>query len=297
MVDPISAAAAGAVAHVVKGASDEGTKVTGGLISRLLGPSADVLGANWAEQLRERNMQRLLAKTEKRATKKEDSGQDPGIANPRVAAQVFESAQYADGEVVAEYLSGVLASSRSATGEGDAGVAWSAVVSRLSSDQLAMHYVIYASARPLVISQGFKKPNDVHQFEVVLPMSEMLTSLGMVGPAGEPKMERFSDALDGLMREGVLEVGYRYGGVAHTFESELASGRTMIAPLPFAIRINLSNHGMRLFVWGNGAGELGPIAYLNEAVELQAVEPEAAPKPLEAYTVETATAVVSSPVM
>ncbi len=30
MVDQISAAAAGAVAHVVKGASDEGTKVTGG---------------------------------------------------------------------------------------------------------------------------------------------------------------------------------------------------------------------------------------------------------------------------
>ncbi|MCJ1688623.1 hypothetical protein [Rathayibacter sp. VKM Ac-2927] len=293
MVDPISTAAIGAAAHVARSASDEGTKVAGGLITRLLGPSADILGANWAEQLRERNMQRLLAKTEKRARKKEESGKNPGIANPRVASQVFESAQYADGEVVAEYLSGVLASSRSATGEGDAGVAWSTVVSRLSSDQLAMHYVIYASARPLVIDQRYSRANDVHQLEVILPLLEMLASLGMVGPNSEPKVERFSDALDGLMREGLLEVGYRYGEVVHTFESELASGRTIVAPLTHAVRVNLSIHGMRLFVWGNGAGELGPTAYLDQAVELQAVDPQEAPTLLDVYTVETATAAPS----
>ncbi|MFT7712306.1 hypothetical protein ACMT9Y_15205 [Clavibacter tessellarius] len=288
MVDPISAAAAGAVAHVVKGASDEGTKTAGNLVSRLLGPSADILGANWADQLRERNMQRLLNKTEKRAKKKEDSGKDPGIANPRVASQVFESAQYADGEVVAEYLSGVLASSRSATGEGDAGVAWSAIVSRLSSDQLAMHYVIYGSARPLVISQGYERVNDMHSLEVIFPMTDMWNSLGMVSPTGMPQMARFSDALDGLMREGLLEVGYRYGPVAHTFESELTSGRVLTAPLTYAVRLILSIHGTRLFVWGNGAGELGPTAYLDETEDLAAVDTEQAPKLLAAYTVETA---------
>ncbi|MCJ1697597.1 hypothetical protein MT349_17585 [Rathayibacter caricis] len=290
MVDPISAATAGAVAHVVKGASDEGTKVTGGLLARLFGPSADVLGANWADQLREKNMQRLLTKTGKRATKKDDSGQNPGIANARVASQVFESAQYADGEVVAEYLSGVLASSRSATGENDAGVAWSTVISRLSSDQLSMHYVIYASARPLIISQGHATTNDIHRLEVIFPMIEMLSSLGMLEPGDEPRMERFSDALDGLIREGLLEEGFSHGSKAHTFESELASGRIVAAPLAYAVRVNLSRHGTRLFVWGNGAGELGSTAYLNQAIDLQAVDPEAAPKLLDAYTAETATA-------
>lgn len=280
-MDPISTAALAAASKAAADGSSEGAKAASNLLTRLIGPSVDVIGANWADKLREKNMQRLLDKTEKRAKAREDAGQDPGFANPRVASQVFESAQYADGEVVAEYLSGVLASSRNPEGTNDAGVAWSTVVSRLSSDQLKLHYAIYASARPVVIAKGFAKANEAHNLELVLQLDALLLAAQLL------PIEHMADAIDGLMREGLIGDGYRYGSTEHVFAQKSAGNPEIAARYPHSngLQLSLSIHGMRLFVWGNGAGNAGIEAYIDPSIVLEATDPSLAPKLVPAYVV------------
>lgn len=268
-MEPLSTAAVSAGVQAAKATdpfADEAAKAAGNLLTRLFGPSADVIGANWADRLRQRNMERLLKKTEKRAAKREEDGFDPGFANPRVASQVFASAEYADSEVVAEYLSGVLASSRDTSGTSDAGVAWSAVVSRLSSDQLRLHYLIYAGARNRVIKQGFSRPNEAHSVEIILPLTPVFDLAEMTPVA-------FADAIDGLMREGLIGDGYSYGPASGLFERDTArANQTVEYPHVDGIRVTMSVHGIRLFVWGNGAGDKGIDAYLDPLTTLAAVD-------------------------
>lgn len=267
-MDPISAAASAGtqIAKVSGPLSDETAKATSNLLVRLFGPSADVIGANWADKLREKNLARLIGKTEKRAKLQQRARQDPGIANPRVASQAFASAEYSDSEVVAEYLSGVLASSRDATGRSDAGVAWSTLIARLSSDQLKLHYFIYASARQRAVQKSLSSPNELHNVGIVLDHDPF------IGPA-DMTMAQFGDAVDGLMREGLIGEGYRYGPATFLFERELLRpGFAVHYPHATGLRVRLTVHGVRLFVWGTGYGDKGIEAYADPSIDLSAVD-------------------------
>ncbi len=264
-MDPVTiGAAAKAVASTDKmaGAAAEESRW---FFRKLFGPMAEVMGEHWADRLRERNLRRLREKTEARQREAEKGGVDPGVANPRVASQVFEAAQYSDQEVVAEYLSGVLASSRDATGKSDNGVAWSGLVSRLSSDQLRLHYQIYASLRPVVIRASIKNMNGLHNRKVLMPLDAVYAQGGFASHAA------FSDAIDGLMREGLIGEGYSYGPIA-TVQASLVTGQSIHYPLNTAMAVNLSVHGVRLFLWGLGAGSLLSEAYLDASLVLQPVD-------------------------
>lgn len=266
-MEPILTGVIAQAANAGATAADAAAKESGNLLVRLLGPSADVMGKHWADQLRERNLQRLIRKTEARAAAKELSGEPAGYANPRVASKVFESAQFAESEVVAEYLSGVLSSSRSETGQNDAGVAWTSLISRLSSDQLKLHYLFYVSIRPQVISEAFNKANLAHNLECVLPLAEVFMAMSI------SETEHFADAVDGLMREGLIGDGYSYGPKDYIFANEMALPGTAITfPYPNGIRLRVTIHGMRLFIWGMGVGALGLESYLNPSLALLATD-------------------------
>lgn len=284
-MDPVVTGAVVKVGELTEKMAYSAANETGGVLVRLFGPMADVMGQHWADQLREKNLTRLMKKTEKRAKKEQDAGRDPGFANPRVASQVFESAQYSDSEVVAEYLSGVLASSRDASGKNDAGVAWSTVVSRLSSDQLRLHYVVYASARGVVQGMGLDHVNDAHNLEVVLPLGETIFANDLY-PA-----TRFADAVDGLMREGLIGDAYSYGPLESVFESERRSRPEFGADLDLddGLRIRLSIHGLRLFLWGNGAGHMEAKAYLDMTVPLELADDDNPPTLVRAFAVKQIT--------
>lgn len=264
-LDPIVTGAVVKVGELGEKMADSAAKETGGLLTRLFGPSADVLGTNWAERLRERNLRKLLEKTEKRA----DGKPDPGVANPRVASQAFEAAEYADAEVVSEYLSGVLASSRTPDGSSDRGVGWIALIKRLSSDDLRLHYVLYASARDALIESNFERIGAAHNVEVAFSFRQLLL-------ATEITVDQLAGSIDVLMREGLLGDGYRYGARAFAFESELKRANKVVTfPDEPAARVRLTVHGYALFLWGNGCGELPNSAYLDARVTLEPADPEA----------------------
>ena len=272
-LDPNITGAVLKAGQFVDKAGDSVAKEAGGILTRLFGPSADVMGSHWADQLREKNLNRLLKKTEKRAKKVEESGEDPGFANPRVASQVFESAQYADQEVVAEYLSGVLASSRDASGKDDAGVAWSNVVARLSSDQLRLHYAIYASIRPVVLSDPPEQASELHVREIVMPTKPLYAACGF------SSIESLDDAIDGLLREGLIGDGYRYGNPEYVWE-KVPPTKQISFPHDHAATFHLSIHGIRLLLWGTGAGRLPVNAFVDPAVVLEPVDAPDLPQPI-----------------
>jgi hypothetical protein len=245
----------------------EGAQVGGRLLERLLGESVDVIGSQWAEGLRQKNLQRLLKKTEARA-----SSANPGTVPPRLASQVFEAAQYADEELMAEYFSGVPASARNGNGGNDGGVSWSALISRLSSDQVRLHYLIYSTMRKYAFDSEFELSNKLHDKKVLLPLDEILQACDF----DSDHANRFADAVDGLMREGLIATGYSYGPLEGVQE-EYPKDKVLVAPFKSAIRIALTVHGVRLFVWGSGHGQGGVDQYLNPSAEMNLVDADASP--------------------
>jgi len=263
-MDPISTAAIGAASKTVDPAAAEGAKVGAQLFLRLLGPSADVLGAHWADRLREKNIARLLAKTEHRAIRSGESG----IASPRVASKVFQDAEFADDEMVAEYLSGVLSSSRSEDGTYDGGVEWSSLIARLSSDQLRLHYLIYASARQVLAEAAVEqRANWLHMKRVILPQQELMKRMGEGLSA-----VRFSNAVNGLMREGLIAETYAYGPNKGVAESDFPKGSGLDVPYDRSLKVGVSIQGMRLYMWGLGMGHLALDLYIDPDLAITTVD-------------------------
>lgn len=277
-MDP-TVSAAGAASRVVDPAAAEATRVAGKLMERLLGPAIDVYGAAWAEKARIRNLQKLLKKTEKRA---QASGNE-GVTKARLAAAAFESVQYSDDEIITEYVSGVLASSRSEEGGTDAGLPWTALISRLSSLQLRLHYLLYREARPLVSSLS----DHMYQLKddaVVMSMPELFSALGLAH--ADTSEAQFADAMFGLFREGLIDQNHAWGS-ADFFEEQAKLGLTaQYRPTRIVNRDVMPNvcvlyeinpHGVLLYLWGLGAGAEDIDSYLDEAVILEAIDPEDMP--------------------
>jgi hypothetical protein len=271
-MDPILTPMVG-VARVLEPAATDALKTGSKLLERLLGPSVDIMGAQWADRLREKNMATLLRKTQIR-----ENADNPGVTAPRLAAQVFEAAQFADDEIVAEYFSGVLQSSRSDADPSDAGISWSALIGRLSSDQLRMHFLIYSSVRGALIELGKERANQLHETAVLVPLQPLFEQLDLSGARRGP---RFSDALDGLLREGIIGGNYAYGPLDRVMDEDPQSPMRIVAPYPTALRINVTIHGIRLFLWGTGFGEGVIEQYLDSNIDLTTAEDEPALKLLE----------------
>jgi hypothetical protein len=121
-------------------------EVTKDMIGKMLGPTADYIGEGvrtWTER-RTHNVQRVLAKATSRLGNELDR---PGAVPPRVLKAILDEAQVADDELLAEYLGGILASSRTENGRDDRAASTARLVSGLSTYAVRTHYIFYASAR------------------------------------------------------------------------------------------------------------------------------------------------------
>ena len=83
----------------------------------------------------------------------------PGAVPPRVLKGVLEEGSFCEDEVMAEYLGGVLASSRSEVSVDDRGTALLAVISGLSTYQLRTHYTMYTTARQQLVGRDINLAN------------------------------------------------------------------------------------------------------------------------------------------
>lgn len=271
-MDPFTTAAIGAASKAVDPVAQEAAKASANLILRLFGPGADVLGAQWADRLKEKNLTRLLEKTQKKAATSGGSG----FTAPRVAARVFQDAEYADNEMVAEYLSGVLASARSEDGTYDGGIEWSSLIARMSSDQLRLHYLIYASARQVLAVEADGVPNSLNGKAILLPQIDVVNRI-----ATGLSIVRFSNAVDGLASEGLIGGTYRYGDNDSIIEGVYPLASSLDVPYDRSMKFEVTIQGMRLFMWGLGLGHLTLNAYTDSRYLIPAVADQADLKPVQ----------------
>lgn len=188
MTEPIAGAALSAVGNDAQG-----------VLTRLLGPTADVMGSQLVGWYKSKNVERVIRRAEKKAKTERD-----GSIPPRVAQEVFEKAQWSENEFVAEYLSGVLASSRTVDGQNDSGVAWTALVGRLSSDQLALHWVIYTSAQKKSRDSEYETVWILAREQIIVELEFLLQALAW-SPLNPQNVTRLYEAAYGLLREGLIE--------------------------------------------------------------------------------------------
>lgn len=110
-------------------------------IDRLIGPTLSVYGgalSNLAEKANQ-NWSNICA----RAIRKLGSElYDDGQISPRLLHHLVEGAPYCEDEFAQEYFAGIIASSRTVTGD-DSNIHYSALINRLPNSQIRLHYFIY----------------------------------------------------------------------------------------------------------------------------------------------------------
>lgn len=252
MVDPIAISSVAAV--------NELHKTAGGLLTRWLGPVMDEAGADLALRYRQRNVQRAV----ERGEKKSDLNVG-GVVPLRVAAEVFEKAQWTDDEFVAEYLSGVLASSRNSQGNSDAAVPWAAFIGRMSSDQLRLHYVLYAGVRAYIVAEALTGVWSWTGRHFFIDIQGVFSSLGW---ELEPESDifRFYEAAYALQREDCLTDITHGNGDYLRDEVSYTRGHEFTEQTHYFV-FRATATGIKFFLNGHGYGDHWFSAFEDPALE------------------------------
>ncbi|PPF88642.1 hypothetical protein C5C03_06485 [Clavibacter michiganensis] len=236
------------------------------MLSRLLGPTFDVMGGQMEQWYLRKNVERVA----KRAAKKADTDADGSIP-PRVAAEVFEKAQWADDDFLAEYLSGVLATARTPDGDDDRGVSWTALVGRMSADQLRLHYVLYRAIRSLRVKQEWDSVSTALEDPVVVTYFDLTVVMGI--PWTNEGMARLLEALYGLRAEDLVGDDLTHGSAEYVQRTRFG-GYTFPPEGGGYILARGTTRGAGLFLQAHGLGKLWARAMFDPDVELDVEWPD-----------------------
>jgi hypothetical protein len=260
MVDPIVGAV---VAKTVKATQTPADQVTPGLLKSILGPPArefgDALGRTVA--YRTRNFGRIVEKANTRLHRKSVDG----IVNIRIAYALLEEGSLCDDELMAEYLGGLLAASKSPGGRDDRAVTWTRIVTGLSSFQIRAHYLLYkelaarlhdeASDLDMSVNREMKRATlylDLHEFETALMT---LISDSTENSTEDPEAI-LRHSIFGLCRTGLLHDSWHY------------STNDNIEPYPL-LKVRPTGRGMELYGWALGVSDLLPRNFASRAFQLE----------------------------
>jgi len=139
----------------------------------------------------------------------------PGGVPPRVLKAVLDDGSYIDDELAAEYVGGVLASSRSEVSRDDRGVYWLSLVASMSTYQLRAHYVLYTITRQLLQGSGLNLGMETEaqaKGRIFVPFETLLPALAF----GESERHEIPAILShiswGLVAANLLGSHWAYGG-------------------------------------------------------------------------------------
>lgn len=229
---------------LIKAAESTGAE-TGKLMSRVLGPAADEIG-EWLRrqtEFRLNNTDRIARKALAKA------GDRDGQVPPRVAHKILEDGSYCDDELMAEYLSGVLAGSRTPDGRDDRGVSWAALISDMSSFQLRLHFLLY---REWAIALRDRPDVDLGLKPSAATIHlEQASLIELIADDGSevPRAEAFLHAITALERTDLVQ-HVAYGRKGDIGQSDSKYHHVVIAQPTFA--------GVELFGWAMGHAGWGP---------------------------------------
>lgn len=228
------------------------------MLYQLLGPTAKYLGGRGPE-LAERACANLGRVFEAMKRKVGADINKEGTVPPRVLKAVVTDGEFCEDAIAAEYLGGVLASSRTDSPRDDRGVRINALISRLSVYQLRTHYLIYHAIKDLCDGMDVTVPPELAgELQIRYPLLAYLTGMGFsqhgeVG--GEP------DLLPGVMAHVCF--GLHQEGLIDHFQFTWERGRDggLIA--------EATALGIELFLWAHGKGTMPLDGFLDPAMQLE----------------------------
>lgn len=265
MPDPISLAGTALVKAASSAASSEPKQDTEKLIARLLGPAADEFGAALARLVayRTRNFGRIAEKASRKAI---DDGRG-GIIHPRVAYSILEDGSLCDDELMAEYLGGVLAGSRSPNGRDDRAITWCRCISGMSSLQARAHFLLY---REWAGRLRGRTDLDLGGNRSLARMEAELTEFAstLINGADIPADDALAHSIIGLVDLGLVEAIYAYGDRS-SMRAMYGGGTSQFEQL---LSVMPSLRGVELYGWAQGLPGLTMNSFLATA-EVFATDP------------------------
>jgi hypothetical protein len=233
-----------------------------GLMSRVLGPSADELGevAKLWTAYKLRNVRRMIAAAER----KSDSNLNDAV-HPRVAHQVLDSGSYCDDELMAEYYGGLLAAAKTPSGRDDRAISWSSIVTGMSAIQIRAHYLLYrewaARLHGMELNLGMDRDRARTRMDV-----EATEFIGLLRNDSElDPNAMISESLLGLVRLGLLNERYSFGprDIDNAPES----------PFENLLRVNIAPSGLQLYGWAQGLPGVYPGEFTKKAMAFETDPP------------------------
>lgn len=221
--------------------------LTAAMLYKLLGPTAEYLGGKGQELVQRKieNLERIFDKAYRRVGDRiEMSGEVP----PRILQAIINDGAYCEDEIMAEYLAGILASSRSPGKRDDRGVVMNATISRMSVYQLRTHYIVYHAVKYLYDGMGYRLDGPFNGIRIPL-MTYMFAMDFLIEFRQHNEFPQMGAVLEhtffGLEKEkliGDFEI-------KHEDDSEII--------------VHPSILGTELFLWAYGHGDARPSDFLS----------------------------------
>lgn len=225
------------MAEAADARSEGSAAIARSLLVRVLGSSAAAVdqALHYYTEYQLRNVQRIIAC----ADIKSDQASDGATVNPRVAHAVLADGSYCDDELIAHYLGGLLAASRTRQGRDDRAVSWSKVVTSLSSLQIRGHYLLYREwAARLRIIGVYELGVAAGRIQATMELSWGAFAEVLAGDAEVDEYDAMSHAIGGLTAAGLLDDSFLYNDEF--------------------VRVTPSIAGLELYGWAQGLPGLSP---------------------------------------
>ena len=225
------------------------------LIAKLLGPSADYIGGELRGLVEKCNVN-LGDIFTKAVRKSGDAIDDESQVSPRVVKAIVSEGSFCDDDTLKEYYAGILAASRTKSGDDDIGVSLLSVLQGLSVYQVRLHYLFYHefhrsySGKPVHLGEQKERTKR----KLFIPYTTLIPSLKVAGQFEGIMVH----AITGLIKNDLLGATWQFGSPdgIKKYYAEATQPGLILEP---------SLSGIELFVWANGKQRISPTAFLMSA--------------------------------
>ncbi len=167
-----------------------------------------------------------------------------GGVPPRVLKHVIDEAQFCEDELLAEYLGGILAASRTEDGVDDRAVHYLSILRNLSSYQIRFHYLCHVLFKRYFDGQDVPLTGYRGNHMIYIPYSVFIEALEI---EGKNVIQIADHCVNGLHQYKLIGSPYFYGSAEYLKKgcvtSQIKEAGMIVIP---------SDFGAEMFLWASG---------------------------------------------
>jgi hypothetical protein len=205
-------------------------------VRKLLGPTADYLGAELAAYTKRRltGAEKII---EIAADHVGNDAESKSVSS-RVLLAALDEGSKVESDIAQRYFGGVLASSRSENGADDSAVTFTSMLATMSSSQIKLHCALYSALRLrwLGTLKSMSDEPDRHALTIAIPINEIIKAFGI------PVIANLEHAMFGLHRLGLIDY-FEYGSFMASSGPEGFVPFIQFKPTVLGASLFLAGHG------------------------------------------------------